>query len=126
MIIKRFIVKFMAFFIGCYGCFVLREQTGLTPVVSSALVGLLGSFIPFPKSFNGKGIHDAIYCGSFAGMCSLSYLSTVSSFVVISGLGSFVYLLTVPYFKGHGGKFGSMAFITFLLFLFSKGSIWNL
>jgi len=125
MTLKRYSLKFIAFFIGCYGCFMVRDLLGLSPVVSSAIVGLLGTLIPLPSKLNKSSIYDAIYCGSFAGMCSAEYLNTLTGFIVISAIGSLVYLLCVPHFKGHGGKFGSMAFVTFLLFLITKRNLWT-
>ncbi|EQC45997.1 hypothetical protein [Bacteriovorax sp. Seq25_V] len=118
---KKFIVKFSAFFLGCYCCVLLREYFGLNAVISSCLVGLFGTFLPVQKFGNKSRIEAAIYAGSFAGMCSAGVLSGALQIFLLSILGGTFFLLTENILHGLGGKLGTIAFISVSLVYLIKG-----
>ncbi|WP_201023484.1 hypothetical protein [Pseudoalteromonas sp. 10-33] len=118
--LKFFFIKFGAFFSGCLLCFVMHTEFNFPAVIAASVVGLSGSFIPFPKSLN---IHPnaAIYAGSFAGMCSSSLINSYWELAFISLLGACLYVLTLNLFSGFGGKLGSIAFVSVAVFALAKG-----
>jgi hypothetical protein len=109
--------KFAAFYLGCLSCFLLQTEARLSAVISSALVGLVATFIPFPKRFDGKSMQGAIYAGTFAGMCSQDILSGHPYILIISLIGALIYVLTKPHLNGFGGKLGAVAFVSSLVLL---------
>ncbi len=113
---------FPAFFIGCMFCFWAHERLGLSTVVSSALVGLGGSFITSVKYPSLNICPAAIYSGSFAGMCSLELIGNQFNMMMVAILGSVIYFLLDSIFKGIGGKLGTVAFTSVAIFyLIQKG-----
>ncbi|MDD0852043.1 hypothetical protein HBN50_03000 [Halobacteriovorax sp. GB3] len=121
--LKRFIIKLLCFFCGCSLCFVLHTKFDVSAVVASCIVGLFGTFIPLSKLGNVKDIQNAVYAGSFAGMCSAGVLTHFSQIFFLSLLGASFYLLTIDLFKGYGGKLGTIAFISVSLVYLLKGSL---
>lgn len=91
----------------------------LPVVVSAALTGLIGSFIPFPTRYKNHP-YASIYAGSFAGMCSTSLISNYWEIAVISAIGAILYTLTLNVFTGFGGRLGSIAFVSVALFILVK------
>ena len=85
--LKFFLVKFIAFFIGCLLCFVLHTVFNIPAVIAASSVGLAGSFIPFSQLFKNHP-SAAIYAGSFAGMCSSSLISSYWELGFISLIGA--------------------------------------
>jgi len=71
--IKFLSLKYITFFMGFISCFVMHTTFNVPLVISAALTGLIGSFIPFPKSVKNHP-YAAIYAGSFAGMCSTNLI----------------------------------------------------
>jgi len=120
---KLFIVKFLAFYLACLACTTLQSSFGLSPILSAAFVGFIGTFYHFSSWIEKKGIHAIIYAGSFAGMCSPEYLSGHEQMVFISLVGSSLYLISKPYLNGFGGKLGTIAFVSSLLLVLSR-TIW--
>ena len=117
---RLYLLKFTAFFLGCYSCFLLQTEAGLSPVLASALTGFAGSFLHFPAFFERKGLHSAIYAGTFAGMCSHSLISSTLHVVILSLIGAATYLLAQPHLNGFGGKLGTISFISSILFLIAS------
>ena len=107
----------VAFYLGCAACLLLREQFQLSAVISSAVVGLAGTFIPFPESHNPRSLHAIVYAGSFAGMCSPALLAGTHLILFASACGALSYLFLQPRFAGFGGKLGASAFVVSLLLL---------
>lgn len=108
----RVTLKFISFFLGCGLCFLIHTQFGISSVIASCIVGLLGTLIPIPKVFNKNNIQGAIYSGSFAGMCSIGVLTSYLQIGLLSLLGAIIYLLTIDLFDGVGGKLGTVAFVS--------------
>lgn len=121
--LKRYILKFSCFFLGCLGCFYLQHFTILGPVLSSCIIGLLGTFIPLSKNIESPGVQGAIFCGSFAGMCSAEILSGPLEIFLLSFLGAFLFLITKKLFVGIGGKLGAVAFVSVALMYLIKGNV---
>lgn len=117
---KFFILKYIAFFSGCAGCFILHTQLAIPTIIASSAVGLIGSFIPLPKKY-GQHPHAAIYAGSFAGMCSEGLLTSYWELAGISLIGAILYAVSTKLFTGFGGKLGSIAFVSVALFILVKG-----
>ncbi len=100
--------------IGVLATFAIVFLTGISAVIASAAIGLLGFLLV-------KKYQVAIYCGSFAGMVSTTLFS-IHEVVLLALVCGLVYLLTKPLFSGLGGKLGTVAFISSLLTfaIFSK------
>lgn len=116
-------LKFAAFLGGCVTCYLFQVKAGITPAMAAALTGLMGSFLHLPKFYERKGLHAAIYSGSFAGMCSPELIKHPMHLFYLSIIGTAVYLLLKPKFLGFGGKLGAVSFIASFLFLITK-SVW--
>jgi hypothetical protein len=120
--IKFLTLKFITFFIGFISCFVMHTTFALPLVISAALTGLIGSFIPFPERFKNHP-YASIYAGSFAGMCSTNLITSYWEITVISLIGASLYVLTLNMFTGFGGKLGSVAFASIAIFFLAKGIV---
>lgn len=91
----------------------LNIEMQLGAVISSAAVGVLGSFFPenFPTKKKGTSIRTAIYCGSFIGMGSI-LVNNHYLFIAFAGLISGIYFcITSNWLNGFGGKLGTLAFV---------------
>jgi len=120
--IKFLSLKFITFFIGFVSCFVMHTVLAFPLVISAALTGLIGSFIPFPQSYKNHP-YAAIYAGSFAGMCSTNLITSYWEIVVISVIGASLYVLTMNMFSGFGGKLGGVAFASVTLYFLAKSVV---
>ncbi|MBG9995720.1 hypothetical protein I6F50_11650 [Pseudoalteromonas sp. NZS127_1] len=100
----------------------MHTTFALPLVISAALTGLIGSFIPFPALYKNHP-YAAIYAGSFAGMCSTHLITSYWEIAIISLIGSSLYVLTMNMFTGFGGKLGSVAFASVALFVLAKGIV---
>lgn len=119
---KNKILITLAFTLGCILCFEGHEALQLSAVVSSALVGLFGSFITSAKRPIINSCPAAIYSGSFAGMCSVEIIHSLPQLLGVSLIGGLIYLGLESLFKGIGGKLGTVAFTSVaLVYLISKG-----
>ncbi|QDK42278.1 hypothetical protein DOM21_12660 [Bacteriovorax stolpii] len=112
---KVFVTKFLAFYLSCLLCYTLQTRFGFSPVLSSALIGFVGSFYWFSKDIEKSGIHAVIYAGSFAGMAHTEYLSGPGHIFFISLIGTSLYLWSRPHLSGFGGKLGTVAFVTTII-----------
>jgi hypothetical protein len=111
----QFLKTFCAFYLACFACLALQAQLSLSPVIASAVVGLMGSFIP-PLS-------AIIYIGSFAGMCAPVHLGNPYHILAISFFGTGIYLVTKNRFVGLGGKMGAIALASSLCLIWGK-NLW--
>ena len=102
--------------LGALGAFQL-QKVGMTPVVSSCLIGLLGALIGY--SMKTEDISMVIFAGSFVGMTAISIATY--PIIICAGIAcGILYLLSEPIFVGYGGKLGALAFVSMgtVLFLF--------
>ena len=120
--IKFLLLKFITFFLGFVACFAMHTTFTMPLVISAALAGLIGSFIPFPEQYKNHP-YAAIYAGSFAGMCSASLISSYWEIAIISLIGASLYVLTMNRFIGFGGKLGGVAFASVAIFVLARGII---
>lgn len=119
-ILQRFVVKFIAFFVGATLTYTLHSFFTMQAVIASALVGLFGTLIPNNSHYNKQRTSEAIYAGSFAGMCTLEYVSNIQELLVISFIGAGFFLLAQKYFQGIGGKLGTIAFVSVTLVMLAR------
>ncbi|MBO9667588.1 MAG: hypothetical protein J7501_12335 [Bdellovibrio sp.] len=84
-------------------------------MISAALVGLLGTFIPETKRIESTHIHANIYMGAFVGMGSKIVEAGPWEILLVSFIGSSIYFWMSRYFKGFGGRLGLIAFISSVL-----------
>lgn len=94
--------------IGAIGTFQLQKM-GMSPVVASCVVGLLGAFVGY--GMKNEDLAMVIFAGSFVGMTTVTIASL--PIILIAGLVCGVlYWLALPLFDGYGGKLGALAFIS--------------
>ena len=118
--LRLYLVKFLAFYLGCFCCHFLQVAGGLSAVTAAAALGFAVTFIPLPSTFNPKGVHAAFYAGTFAGMCSSEIIVSHPHILIVSLIGAGIYVAMKPYFTGLGGKLGAVAFISSLLLILAK------
>ena len=114
---KIFAIKFLAFYLACLLCYTLQTQFGFSPVLSSSLIGFVGSFYWFSSEIEKSGIHAVIYAGSFAGMAHTDYLKGSGQIFFISLIGTSLYMWTRPHLSGFGGKLGTVAFVATMIMI---------
>lgn len=97
----------LAVIIGVFTTYLLNHFLSIPVVLASAFIGLIGSLLI-------KKYQVALYCGSFAGMVSLSLFGffEVSILAIVC---AFIFIVTKPLFKGYGGKLGTIAFLSSLI-----------
>lgn len=88
----------------------------MNAVLASGIVGLLGGLIF--KKYAGQ-----IFCGSFAGMSSSLVIENVYYSILFGIVAGLIYVAWKDYLNGHGGKFGTTAFMSvcFCLLLLGIG-----
>lgn len=106
--------------LGCSFCFYLQNYLGLTAVLSSALTGLIFSFMPDSKHYDAPEMKAIIYTASFAAMTSPAFLENIFSLPILAILVTSLYHITKMYFIGFGGKLGSIAFVSSIIFCLGK------
>lgn len=114
---KIFVIKLTAFYLACLLCYLLQSSFGFSAVLSSSLIGFIGSFYWFSSRVEKSDIHAVIYAGSFAGMAGPEYLSGIGHIFIISLIGTSLYLWSKPHLSGFGGKLGTIAFISTMLMI---------
>ncbi len=105
-------------------CYSLISVFSFSAVTSSALVGLIGSFIPRNRFFDFNRARMLIYSSSFCAMTKSELLDeNLFHFVLIPFILFVIYLMLEKKFQGLGGKLGSLAFISVLTFLLIGSAI---
>lgn len=108
-------------FIGCLFCYYLQSALNIPAYVASALVGFLGSLLPSSYFVNTKQLIACIYTGSFSAMCSQSFFTSSIDILILGILTGVFYITFANYFRGFGGKLGTIGFLSSLSFVFLKG-----
>ena len=81
------------------------------PVLASGLIGLVaGLIIPALFVENGGLLASAMFCGSFVGMSSPERLVRPLLVGIAGVLAGLIYIYSLPYLGGLGGKLGTIAF----------------
>jgi hypothetical protein len=94
----------------------LQQKFGVTAVVASSLVGLLGAAIGSLSA--DSYLPAAIFAGSFAGMTAIAAAPLGATALAGAGAGVLLALLTAfNVFPGYGGRLGTVAFISTCLVL---------
>jgi hypothetical protein len=106
---------------GCFSCFSLQKYLNIPSFYASALVGLIGSFLPNSRFYDSKRLIACIYCGSFASMCSLTLFTSSADIFILCSITGCYFLLLGNYFRGFGGKLGTIGFLSSLSFVIFKG-----
>jgi hypothetical protein len=120
---KIFAIKLVAFYLACLGCYTLQMSFGFSPVLSSAIIGFIGTFYWFSHDIERSGIHAVIYAGSFAGMASPQYLSGAGHILLISLVGTSLYLWSSKRLTGFGGKLGAIAFVATVIMIILQRNV---
>ncbi|MBN1786404.1 MAG: hypothetical protein JW825_05425 [Candidatus Methanofastidiosa archaeon] len=76
----------------------------MNAVLASGIVGFLGGL--FLKRYAGQ-----IFCGSFAGMSSSLVIENIYFSIFFGIIAGLIYVIWKDYLNGHGGKFGTTAFM---------------
>lgn len=119
---KLFCLKLLAFSAGAYFCFYLQRSCQLPGAFSAAITGFTGSFLHFPKLYEKKGLHSSIYAGSFAAMSSTELVEDSSHLILLCLICTAFYLLSKPHLNGFGGKLGTVAFVSSIVFFLGKSA----
>lgn len=119
----RFFLKYISFMAGCFLCRFFQIEWHVPPVMAAALIGFGGTFIKVPSVSDTSDVHSAIYAGSFAGMCSMSVLSSYEETFILSMILTVLFILTRSIAVGFGGKLGTLAFLSSLIFFIGK-NVW--
>lgn len=99
-------------------CYSLINVCSFSSIVSSALIGLLGSFIPRNRFFSYTSGRTLTYSASFCAMTNFELLDKgYLHFLLLPLFIYSTYLLLENRFQGLGGKLGSLSFISVLTFL---------
>lgn len=112
------VLLFLAAGLGCYACYFLRTEFGVSPVLASVLVCLLASFVSFFRALKtlNVSIMQAVYAGSFTGMISLHHIKNSVDICILCALVGASFLVCSPFCKGFGGKLGAVAFLASVVF----------
>jgi hypothetical protein len=114
----NFVIMILGGMGGAVATSFLQEKYGITAVVSSSLVGLLGAAIGYLLS--DSYLPAAIFAGSFAGMTAIAVAPLELTALAGAGAGVLFALLTeFNVFPGYGGRLGTVAFISTSLVLWT-------
>jgi len=80
----------------------------------------MGSFIPRSEHYDNKKLTAALYAGSFALMTRLSYFLSLSDLFVLCLLTGFFFIILSRFFRGFGGKLGTIGFFASFSFILIK------
>jgi hypothetical protein len=94
--------------------FVVSIRLDHGPVVGSAVVGLVTGLLAPALLPAGGQVAAVAFCASFAGMVSPDRLPTAEVTFVAGLLAGGLYVGTMPYLAGFGGKLGTIAFVACL------------
>ena len=119
---KSLFESFLFCSLGLFGCFFLQKEFELSPILSSSVIGFVGSFIPNLSKFDSKQAINSVYVGTFSAMGASVYYFSSSSLIILCLLTSLSFYLFNSYGKtigqGFGGRLGTIAFVASLVFMF--------
>jgi hypothetical protein len=96
---------------GAAATSMLQRKYGISAVVASSLVGLLGACVGSLAS--DVNFPAAVFAGSFAGMTAIAVAPLVVIAIAGAGAGALYALaITFDVFPGYGGRLGTVAFIS--------------
>jgi len=98
---------------GATATSLLQRKYGLSAVVASSLVGLLGACVGSLAS--DDHLPAAVFAGSFAGMTAIAVAPLLAIAIAGAGAGAlYALVITFDVFPGYGGRLGTVAFISTL------------
>jgi hypothetical protein len=116
-LLPRYLINFLALYLGCATCFWLRTRWDWSPILAAAALGVAATFVPVPSRFDQKRLQIVFCTGTFIGMSSAQIISGPRQIFEVSLLGAALCVLAEPYFKGLGGRMGFIAFLVTMLWL---------
>ena len=97
----------------------LKDKIKSDAVLGSAIVGFLFGvtriFFPQTAIFS-----EVAFASSFAGMTSFNLVKKKSYKILIGLIVGLVFLISTSFFQGFGGKLGTIAFISLIIFFILK------
>lgn len=103
--------------LGVWVCLFLQIKYSLSSVLSAALVGFIGSWLPSSVNYDHKKVIAALYTGTFSAMCTSQLFTNIGLIASLGIITSIFYFLLADYFRGFGGKLGTIAFCSSLFFV---------
>ena len=91
------------------------------PIIASAGVGYVGSYLPKTKAYDHEMAKACIYSGSFATIGGEQICEDLWQVLFLSLILGGFFLVFKSSFRGFGGKLGSLAFCAVVFFLILKG-----
>ena len=122
--LRSFLSKLLAFYLGCLGCYLLHTKLGMSPILSSSLLGFIITFIHLPKRLNHTTLQIVFYTGTFAGMSSPPLIYGPLEVLGVSIIGTVIFIFLKPHFQGIGGKMGLIAFLSMVSCLLLRAIAW--
>ena len=122
---KFFFLSIILILTRCF-CLFLQIHMNVSAVLASITTGFICFFIPEHKFYSHVctqkvELQQVIYTASFLAMTSsmdLSFDLLFPTFIL-----SIVFMSFKKYFHGHGGKLGTIAFLSASLYLLVMGSL---
>lgn len=118
--LKNFFKLYTWSLIGVFSCYFLQAEYGLNSILASSLTGLAASLLMRNNFFDHIEAKQLIYCASFAAMSSTEIIRNYYDVVFISVLISACFHFSRSWFKGYGGRLGSIAFVAVLIFFMGQ------
>ncbi|MBT5016284.1 hypothetical protein HN748_00340 [Candidatus Peregrinibacteria bacterium] len=93
-----------------------KDNPKINAVVGSAIIGLLAGipYIFFPQISMFSAV---AYAASFAGMSSFHSFPKKHSIYLLGIIVGIIFICVTPFFQGFGGKLGTTAFISMMIYL---------
>jgi len=97
----------------------LKDKIKSDAILGSAIVGFLFGLtrIFFPQTVI---FSEVAFASSFAGMTSFKFVRKKSYKLLIGLIVGIIFLLSTSFFQGFGGKLGTIAFISLIIFFLLK------
>ncbi len=118
---REMLIVFVFGFLGCFLCSSLVNIVHISPIFSSAIIGLTFTLsIIFARRSTNYSL--AVFTGTFAGM---GVISQTGEILLLSALSGLIILIfhALSYYKnptyalaGFGGRLGFFGFLSFILF----------
>jgi hypothetical protein len=96
---------------GAAATSLLQRKYGVSAVVASSLVGLLGACVG--SMVSDVNLPAAVFAGSFVGMAAIAVAPLAAIAIAGAGAGAlYALVITFDVFPGYGGRLGTVAFIS--------------
>lgn len=97
---------------GAYLTYLINVILRHGPVIASSLIGLIAGLV-LPAVYGtetGTTLALMVFCASFAGMSSRERIRSWYFIVAAGALSALIFIFSMPYMGGAGGKMGTIAF----------------